>query len=627
MTMKHLLALLLACAMLAGCSADSTADAASPLPAETEVPVSAAEPVGLYDAGSALEAKTDGAVRAYPLNIPHTYGMAAMGEDLLIFSGMDATTLTKLSGDELHVSAVLSLDFWLSAEDASLRVSSSGLSYYDPIQKQTVVLDTSLKEISHIAAPEDLTGTPVLSADKDTLYYCTANTVRAWDLDTGIRRVVKEMAFSCQSVTGLHLNDTVLQCQVSDDTADRIQLISAETGRLLWEGDALTMSSSGDSYYISFPTGITQALLFGQGDAEPQALTPADITASCVFLEQQHAAVTVSVVSDREIRLDCYDLESGCRRCALPIDTEYSPLAIQDTAEGWVYVLIYDAAYGCETVYRWNTVAPGLALNENNVYTGAYYTAAEPDYHGLVRCQSKSAQLGSRYGVEILLWDDTAQVQPWDYDFEAEYLVPVLERELALLETRLSNYPDGFLEATASNFSSLKICLVRKITGSAESGSLDSADGIQYFDGTDAYIALAIGDTAEKALYHELYHVMETQIFNESIALDQWDKLNPVGFAYDYDYIANTQRDGSAYLAADTRSFVDTYSMSFPKEDRARIMEYAMTAGNEALFAASPLQYKLKTLCQGIREAYGLEKSSETFLWEQYLVQSLAYTG
>ena len=52
-----------------------------------------------------------------------------------------------------------------------------------------------------------------------------------------------------------------------------------------------------------------------------------------------------------------------------------------------------------------------------------------------------------------------------------------------------------------------------------------------------------------------------------------------------------------------------------------------MTAGNDSLFAASPLQYKLKMLCQGIREAFGLKKSTENFPWEQYLNQPMAYTG
>ena len=38
-------------------------------------------------------------------------------------------------------------------------------------------------------------------------------------------------------------------------------------------------------------------------------------------------------------------------------------------------------------------------------------------------------------------------------------------------------------------------------------------------------------------------------------------------------------------------------------------------------------KYKLKMLCQGIREAFGLKKSPENFLWEQYLNQPMAYTG
>ena len=64
---------------------------------------------------------------------------------------------------------------------------------------------------------------------------------------------------------------------------------------------------------------------------------------------------------------------------------------------------------------------------------------------------------------------------------------------------------------------------------------------------------------------------------------------------------------------------MDTYSMSFPKEDRARILERAMEQGNEALFASPAMQAKLSCLCQAIREAYGLKKSPETFRWEQYL--------
>ena len=48
-------------------------------------------------------------------------------------------------------------------------------------------------------------------------------------------------------------------------------------------------------------------------------------------------------------------------------------------------------------------------------------------------------------------------------------------------------------------------------------------------------------------------------------------------------------------------------------------MEYACTEGNEAYFTSEIMQNKLKTLCQGIRKAFGLEKYQEPLIWEQYL--------
>ena len=377
----------------------------------------------------------------------------------------------------------------------------------------------------------------------------------------------------------------------------------------------MTLTTSGDSYYAAFPTGMTQALLFGKDGEEPLALMPNNITAECIFLETIHAAVTVS--QGEALQLDCYDLETGCRSSLPELETSRDPLSIDDTDDGFGYILLYDESYGCETLYRWDIDA--FPLSDDTVCTGVYRTAENPDYNGIAQCQVYAAEIGSKYGIEVLVWEDALAVQPWDYDLEAEYLVPVIQWELERLDQYLAQYPNGVLETTASHFTSLKICLVRSLTGTAESGSLAAAAGVQFFDGTDAYVVLAAGESFEKTLYHELYHVMETHILNESIAFDQWERMNPEGFAYDYDYAANARRDGSAYLHSETRSFIDTYSMSFPKEDRARIMEYAMTAGNEALFQSPYMQAKLSQLCLGIREAYDLEKSEETFLWEQYL--------
>ena len=102
-----------------------------------------------------------------------------------------------------------------------------------------------------------------------------------------------------------------------------------------------------------------------------------------------------------------------------------------------------------------------------------------------------------------------------------------------------------------------------------------------------------------------------------------WEDLNPAGFSYNYDYLANPERDDYQLNAGSGRAFIDLYSMSYPREDRARIMEYAMLDDQEYLFQSAPMQAKLRKLCLGIRKAFDLEKEPVVYRWEQYLTKPL----
>ena len=609
--MKYLIAGLLVLLLLTGC-APGTAPEVPPTDVAEPEALAATSP-GLWEMGHALEKATQGALRVYPLAETEAYAIVSMGEDLLVLSGTGSTSLTRLSGEALIPTDQVSLDFLLEPE--AVTVTANGLSYSDPQQHQAVVLDASLEEIRHLRLPDESCGTALLAPEQETLFYCTATAVKAWDLTQNIHRTVTEMEKG-QSLAGLYRDGQFLLCR----TESGLQLLNGENGRLLWQGQGLTLSAAERLCYCAFPEGAENRLVFGNEEGI-QSLTPADAQADTRFLPRQNAALSFCQLSPGRLRLDYYNLSSGRRTACLPLSASARLLALEGTDGGFVYLLVEEAD-GSKAIWRWDPMSP--AVNDGNVYTSPCYTEECPDYRGLLALQAQAAEIGKQYGVEILLWDDALACMPWDYDFEAEYLVPLLENQLSQLEGWLSGFPDGFLSTTAANFSALKICLVRSITGTPESGSLACTDGIQYFSDTNAYIALAVGATAEQAFYHELYHVMETQLLNNSIALDQWEKLNPGGFAYDYDYIANETRPVGSWLDADIRSFVDRYAMSFPKEDRARLFEYAMVPGSEALFAASPLQYKLKTLCQGIREAYGLKKHPAVLPWEQYLLQSLA---
>lgn len=602
--MKRLFFLLCVCLLLSGCvesaAAGTTpaATATTTLPTQTQ-PDTPTEP-------------NDETLQVLSSLAPDGYYLRCFHKGLLLFSGSESTTLTLLQGEDLSVLASVSLEFFLRADDPSIRIWEDALSYFDPVQQKTVVLDAALQEVASIAAPDGLVGSPVLSSDRNVLYYCTANALRAWDLRTGIRRLIRGFSYPSQTVSGLHLHDTVVQCSVQEGTQTRTLLISVKDGRLAAEHDGpVSLTTQGNHYYASFLCGTVQALVFGDTSQSPQMLMPDGPFTQWYFLPSLHGVVTGQEAEDGSTELSYFDLTTGEKVAFLSLESQ-NRLVSAASDNQQVYLLLYDEQNLSTTICRWDIT--GQTSGEQS-YTSAY----SADSVALAQCQQTAREMSEKYGIEILIGPEAAAVQPWDYNLEAETLVSVLQQELNLLDQWLGQYPQEILSATASDFSSLKLCIVRSLTGTAESGSLDSANGLHFDNDGDAYIVLAAGEYAEQALYHELFHVMETHILNHSTAFDQWEMLNPAGFSYDCDFEKNEQRDPEIYLTGEDRAFVDTYSMSFPAEDRARIMEYAMLPDGEERFQSRTMQAKLLKVCQGIREAYGLESEDTVFPWEQYL--------
>ena len=611
--MKQFLTVLL-CLLLCGCYPRQQADSAETAPQVPDESVT----VGMYDPNHPMESRYPGEIRGYPLTQRKVHGLCAFGEDILTLSGQDNTTLMVLSGDDLHQVGARTVGFELTQKDPSLQIHSGSISYYDPRRQETVVLDHRLQEIRTIAVPQEISGKPILSYDTGTLYYCTPWSVVAWDLESGIRRTVREIQYAGQELTALHWGDTVLACTVTDENQSKLLLLSAENGmeqHVLPEEAMLETTNSG--YFLARYDGFLNLMIFSGNAFEKQMLLPKVPADSQFYLEQNHAVVTVCAQSDGTA-LDCYDLETGRLQTSVMLDKFQIPKAMVNCSDHAIYILVYDPAADCDTIYRWDIPAPASDIAENTVYTFPYYGNGIPDPEALEQCRELACSIGRKYGITICIGEEACLVQPWDYQFTPEELAPVLERELQLLEQRLSQYPEQFLQQTAEHFSGLTICLVRKISGNAaEASSLTSPTGIQFFQNNHAYVAITTGKHAEQALYHELYHAMETRILTKSSALDQWEALNPVDFTY-----GNTE-SMEIYLQGQTRAFADRYSMSAPKEDRARILENAMLPGNEDLFRSEYMQRKLAVICQGIREAYGLKKAPEVLPWEQYLVTPL----
>lgn len=604
---KALLSLLLAALLLSGCAARDPASAepletaAAPAAMQTEAPAVTGE---LY-MDLISEEHT---LRKYALSDP-ILGFLVVENDLLFFS--DTGTLTLLSSETGGRIASHDSPILLSPLNETVQILNSGISYFNGAAGETLLLDKTLREIRRIAAPEDLTGMPLLSRDGRSLYYCTASAIRVMDVDSGISRVLKEAAYPVQSVSGLLLNDTILQISITEaDGTWRTLFLSTENGQLKHsaEGNILP-ETSGTHYFLS----SSSVLLCGAADGSAMVLDARHTDTGCWYLPGSNRVVTSGLTESGSI-LECYDLTAGSLRAELSLPCSLFPEHTAETADGAVWFLHSDE--DGQALFRWDPEQ--TAVSDENLYIHPYYTRSDPDYEGLAACSLYAREIGSKYGIDILIYKDAVAAEPWDYRLEYEYQVSVLRRELEALDRHLAKFPEAFLADLRSKFTALKICIVRSAAGIPESGSPEAVSGIQFLENFDAYIVLCTEQDTQYALYHELSHLMETVVLTGSTAYDRWNSLNPEGFSYDSNYHAN--QDGAQWLRSGQEYFIDAYSMSYPKEDRARLFEYAMTPGHEELFRSPHLQNKLKQMCLGIREAFNLENWSEPLLWEQYLI-------
>lgn len=612
--MKQLTAVLL-CLLLCGCARQTPVTQTEPIPETTVPPLT----VSLYAPDHPMEEKHPGLIRAYPLTTRKVHGIRAVGNDVLVLSGQGCTTLTLFTGDVLSKTSSLDLDFLLEQDDPSFRIHEDGVSFFDPRNNETLVLDHTLREIRRITAPDGLSGKPILSSDGKILYYATPWAVMAWDLESGIRRTLKELTYEAQELTALLLNDRLLECTIQDNGLISKRFLSTDQGL---EVSALPDNAqvyTGDSgYFAAIPSGYQTLLVFGKDEQEPELLLPAQDCQQQFYLPEDHAVVTVAS-SQNGTQLNYYELNTGILRSSITLDALQTPKNIINSKGHSVYILTYDPAADCDMIYRWDVLRQAPDSGNVTSYKTDYHSAANPDMEALDECREYAGTIGEKYGITLLIGEDATKVQPWDYQFEPETLIPVLQKELALLDQRLEQYPETILQQTKDHFAGLTICLVRQITGTGDDQSLTNATGVQFLEENQAYVVITSGRYSQQALYHELYHVMETHILTKSTALDQWESLNPAEFVY-----GSGQQDADIYLQGQTRAFVDHYAMQSPKEDRARVLENAMLPEKEELFRSEYMQRKLNTLCLGIREAYRLKKHPEVLPWEQYLVTSLA---
>lgn len=599
--MKRLLVLLPLLILLAGCSEEKPQQTQPQTQPVTQTATqSQPETKPVVNRNALVSAELSG----------ENLGVLSMGADLLLF-GEDSLSIVDAKTLEIVLTERIP---GVPLPDSGLVwTHTDGVAYFDAANKFIVFLGTNLKETMRLQMPEDMVGTACLATDWNTVYYCTASEIRALDMKKGVSRLVMARQAINQSVSSVLLDGAVLNCVEQTESGRKTVLISSQTGEILYDGMFLTnMVGSGTRYYLTIDHKSVEEIIFGDVEGEPQNFWPKQTPDGYQILPERNAVITACADSTGVI-LDYYDLTNGRHAASICIENQQSVTAFAAEADGGVWILCG------KTIYLWN---PGASRTEDEtIYTMPRITRETPDTDGLAKVKKTAKKLARQFDVKWLLADDAWQVAPWDYTFETEYIPRAFEDALSALQKTMSQFPENFftLAAQRSNSKKLTVVLVREIKGAPEKGTLATNGCIQYRLDGDLYVALRMDADLERNFYHAMGHLIDTRVLSTGTAFYEWEKLNPPDFAYDNDYIANQNRNADEYLRDSDRWFIDTFSMSFPVEDRSRIFEFACLPGNDGYFVSTIMKQKLKRVCEGIRKSFALENDERQFLWEQYL--------
>lgn len=584
------LALLLAL-LLAGC-------AAQPTPT-TETTAADA----LYTPGHRLETQTSGMMQVFPTETSGFCRIWAMGEDVLL-SGDGK--LTRLSGASLTPGST-------RQADTVLQTGNDGVWLFDGSAVQ--ILDGSFALLQTVTIPDEVLGVPGLEGSQ--LYYLSEGCLKVLNLSTGLSSLLRDnMAFTDGTVQCL--GDLLLLHLTDEDGIGKTLLVSAADGSTQYPSLAVTDA-------CRFETGLGILLEDGQVLLLPdsggaQKLTLEEGEQMVGFLPEIGGLITCRN-DTAGLTLRLYALSRGILRCSVLLPEVDLVGTGCVSADGTLYISAHSTQETAWWILRWNYEAFPPVSEDSCLEP--YYTRDFLDVQGQASCETLARELGAQYGISVLLFDEAAACAPWDYSFTAEYRVDKTNWALEDLKATLEAFPEGFLTKLRQDWEDLTVCIVDTIQGTAESGSLDSAEGLQFQNGSHFYIALAPKeeDSLKHTLFHEFSHLIDNRVLTKTGAYDNWNDLNPQDFAYSLDLNAD-MTPYKALLTGPDRVFIDNYAMTFPAEDRARIFECACTSGNEEDFVSPILQAKLQRICTGIRQAFDLEDAPERFLWEQYLTSA-----
>lgn len=244
----------------------------------------------------------------------------------------------------------------------------------------------------------------------------------------------------------------------------------------------------------------------------------------------------------------------------------------------------------------------------------------------------KAQHISSAYGIEIKIAEQT-ETEFSDFMVQRELDESYISSALDVLENVCASYPDNFMEQLLYGTQrKIEVHLVGTLTKRpSEETHLGFTSFAGFAEQQEGKSVIAVDITRlgslEQTLYHEIAHLIDNKLaFDASLREDAiyseeaWQALNPTTFVYAESYhnlpMELYKEEYDAY-------FIDIYSRTFSKEDRARIMEYAMVESDWTFSASSGRLAKLEYWTECIRDAFDTTGWSKQTIWEKTLEECL----
>lgn len=467
-----------------------------------------------------------------------------------------------------------------------------------------------------------------LNNDATKIYCFTQNGVKVIDTESGSTSMLFDNALmlftsgKCGDAVSVTYTDKETQMNESGI----VDLTAGTAEKIPYEG-AFNPVEYSDGVWLVRVAGEENQYYIGKSD-RPKAFTPQGNYAMMTLIADPLRMMSTTYDGNGRATMTLYSLDGEfLSQTKLPEEVAtviYEP--IWSEADGGYFFIVIDNT-GKDILLFWDMSIP--TVGESLTLESAYEENAPVDSIVSQDLLDRAATIGETYGVEILLGDQTEESYG-NYNMAREMNESYIEEGLDAVEEALSKYPAGFMgQLLYGNQRELEIHLTGAFTvkelPEGEINGFTSYIGLAQEQEWKTVIVVDITMTGsiEQTLHHEIMHVIDNKMtFDANVREDAfyseeaWNALNPADFTYVEDTFNLPE---SVYTDGYESYFIDIYSRTTAKEDRARIMEYAMIGADWA-FSASPGRYaKLEYICQCIRDTFNTEGWPEQTIWEATL--------